>query len=116
VLSDICSRKARVLKYESTYFPIFLDRAILTVEEDDKVTLETVKEKDTDEKVVEELKRQLQPKRALTHDDDGNADEMLGEVENWDLSVQHAGRQHVCKTVGMCKSGHDNQPFQEWDP
>ena len=35
---------------------------------------------------MEELKRQLQPKRARTHDA-GDAHEMLAEVDNWDLSV-----------------------------
>jgi hypothetical protein len=31
------------------------------------------------------LKRQLHPKRARTHDDAGDAHEMLAEVDNWDL-------------------------------
>ena len=53
-----------------------------------KVALEEEKEMDTTEKVVEELKRQLQPKRVHTHDDAGDAHEMLTEVDNWDLSVQ----------------------------
>ena len=52
----------------------------------DKVALESEKEKDTTEKEVEELKRQLQPKRAHTHDA-GDDREMLAEVDNWDLSV-----------------------------
>ena len=34
---------------------------------------------------MEELKRQLQPKRARTDDDPGDAHEILAEVENWDL-------------------------------
>jgi hypothetical protein len=38
-----------------------------------KFVLETEKERDTSEKVVEELKRQLQPKRAHTDDDAGDA-------------------------------------------
>ena len=45
------------------------------------------KEKDTAEKAVEELNQQLQPKRARTHDDAGDAHEMLAEDDNWDLSV-----------------------------
>ncbi len=51
-----------------------------------KVALEAEKEKDD---AVEELKRQLQPKRARTHGDagDADADEMLAEVDNWELSV-----------------------------
>ena len=34
---------------------------------------------------MEELKRQLQPKRARTDDDAGDAHEQLAEVDNWDL-------------------------------
>ena len=45
----------------------------------------TEKEKDTAEKTVEELKRQLQPKRARTDDDAGDAHQVIAEVENWDL-------------------------------
>jgi hypothetical protein len=45
------------------------------------------KEKDTGEKEDEELKRQLQSKRAHTHDDAGDAHEMLGEFDHGDLSV-----------------------------
>jgi hypothetical protein len=41
--------------------------------------------KDAVEKTVEELKRQLQPKRARTDDDAANAHEMLAEVDDWDL-------------------------------
>ena len=53
-----------------------------------KSALETEKEKDIVEKAVEELKRQLQPKGAHTHDD-GDTHEMIVEVDNWDLSVHH---------------------------
>ncbi len=34
---------------------------------------------------MEELKRQLQPKRERTDDDAGDAHEMISEVDNWDL-------------------------------
>ncbi len=47
-----------------------------------KVALEADKKKDAAEKAVEELKRQLQPKRARTDDD---VHEMLAEVDDWDL-------------------------------
>jgi hypothetical protein len=50
-----------------------------------KFPLDAEKERDADEKAVEELKRQLQPKRARTDDDAGDAHEMLAEVDNWDL-------------------------------
>jgi hypothetical protein len=50
-----------------------------------KVVLEEEKKRDTDEKAMEELKRQIQPKRGLTDDDAGDPHEMLTEVDNWDL-------------------------------
>ncbi len=56
-----------------------------------KSDLEVEKEKDAAEKLlseVEELKRQLQPKRVRAHDD-GDAHEMFAGVDNWDLSVHH---------------------------
>jgi hypothetical protein len=42
-----------------------------------KVALEAEKEKDAVEKAVEELKRQLQPKRAHTDNDAGDAQDLL---------------------------------------
>ena len=67
-----------------------------------KVSLETEQEKDTAEKSMEELKRQMQPKRARTHD---NAGEILAEVDNnWDLIVHRRETTRV-KNVVMCKSG-----------
>jgi hypothetical protein len=39
-------------------------------------------EKDAPEKAVKELKRQIQPKRTPTHDDSGDAHEMLEEVDD----------------------------------
>jgi hypothetical protein len=50
-----------------------------------KLALEVEKERDAAEKAVEELKRQLQPKRPHTDDDAGDAHEVVAEVENWDL-------------------------------
>jgi predicted ribosome quality control (RQC) complex YloA/Tae2 family protein len=49
------------------------------------LALETEKERDTAEKTVEELKRQLQPKRSRTDDDADDVHEMITEVDNWDL-------------------------------
>ena len=59
-----------------------------------RLTLEAEKEKDAAEKAVDELKRQLQPKRTRTHDA-GDAHEMIAEVDNWDLSVQRREATHV---------------------
>ncbi len=50
-----------------------------------KLPLEAEKERDAAEKLVEELKRQLQPKRPRTDDDAGDAHEMIVNVDNWDL-------------------------------
>jgi hypothetical protein len=50
-----------------------------------ELALEAEKKRDAAEKAVEEMKRQLQPKRARTDDDAGDAHEMLAEVHNWDL-------------------------------
>ncbi len=50
-----------------------------------KLALEAEKERDAAGKAVEEMKRQLQPKRARTDDDAGDAHERLAEVDNWDL-------------------------------
>ena len=55
-----------------------LERANARAKTANKVALETEKEKDDAEKAVEELKRQLQPKRARTDDDAGDAHEQQG--------------------------------------
>ncbi len=54
------------------------------------------KEKDASEKAVEELKRQLQPKRKRTHDDVGDH-EIFAEVDNWDLSTTYVSPQQPWK-------------------
>ena len=51
-----------------------------------KVPLEPEKEKDAAEKAVEELKRQLHPKRARIDDDAGDAHDLLATLDNCDLS------------------------------
>jgi hypothetical protein len=55
------------------------------VEDANKLALEVEKERDGTEKALEELKRQLQPKREHTDDDAGDAHEMIAEVDDWDL-------------------------------
>jgi hypothetical protein len=49
-----------------------LEQAKARAKTANKVALETEKEKDAADKAVEELKRQLQPKRARTDDDAGH--------------------------------------------
>ena len=63
-----------------------LDQANARAKTANKVALEADKEKDAAEKAVEELKRQLQPKRARTDDEAGDAHDLLAEFDNCDLS------------------------------
>ncbi len=58
-----------------------LQQAKSRAEAANKLVLEAKEERDAAEKAVEELKRQLQPKRASTDDDAGDAHEVLAEVE-----------------------------------
>ena len=62
-----------------------LEQAKARAKTANKLALEAEKERDAAEKAVEDLKRQLQPKRARTDDDAGDAHEKLAEVDNWDL-------------------------------
>ncbi len=81
-----------------------LEKAKARAKTASKVALEAEKEKDAAEKTLEELKRQLQPKRARTDDDVGDAHDLLAEFDNCDLS-DHAGRERACKSVATCKPG-----------
>ena len=66
-----------------------LEQAKARAKTTNKVALEAEKEKDAADKAVEELKRQLQPKRARTDDDAGDAHHLLAEFDNWDLRDHH---------------------------
>ena len=52
-----------------------------------KAALEAEKERDElhNQIEIEQIEEQLHPKRARTHDAAGDAHEVIGEVENWDL-------------------------------
>ncbi len=87
-----------------------------------KVALEAEKEKDAAEKAVEELKRQLQPKRVHTDDDAGDAHDLLAEFDNCDLSdhrregtrVQNRRNVQVgCKTVTRVQNRRNVQKAVE---
>jgi hypothetical protein len=54
-------------------------------EEVNKASLEEEKERDELHNQVEQIEEQLHPKRVHTHDDDGDAHEILAEVDHWDL-------------------------------
>ena len=60
-----------------------------------KLALEAEKERDAAEKAVEELKRQLPPKRPRTDDDAGDAHDLLAEFDNCDLSDHRRERTRV---------------------
>ena len=53
--------------------------------ESNTVTLEAEKERDELHNQIHQIEEQLQPKRARTDDDAGDAHEKLAEVDNWDL-------------------------------
>jgi hypothetical protein len=74
-----------------------------------KVALEEEKEKDTAEKEVEELKRQLQPKRTRSDADAGDAHEILAEVDNWDLRDHHREGTRVQNRRNVQVGSHINQ-------
>jgi hypothetical protein len=80
-----------------------------------KIALEVEKEKDGVEQAVEELKRQMQPKRTHTHDDGGDAHEVLTEVDNWDLSVHRREVTCVHNRRNVEVGSHENQPTPHTD-
>ncbi len=74
-----------------------------------KVVLEAQKEKDTAEKAVEELKRQLQPKRTRTDDDTGDAHDLLTEFDDCDLSDHLREGTRVQNRRNVQVGSRDNQ-------
>ncbi len=53
-----------------------------------KTALEAEKERDELHNQIEQIEQRLHPKRARSHEDgDGDAHEMLPEVDDWDLRV-----------------------------
>jgi hypothetical protein len=74
-----------------------------------KVALETEKENDAVEKAVEELKRQLQPKRARTDDDAGDAHDLITEFDNCDLSDHLREGTRVQNRRNVQVGSRDNQ-------
>ena len=87
-----------------------LEQAKARAKTANKVALEAEKEKDAAEKEVEELKRQLQPKRARTHDDAGDAHQVLAEVDNWDLSVHRREATRVQNRRNVQVGSRENEP------
>jgi hypothetical protein len=74
-----------------------------------KLALEAEKEKDAVEKTVEELKRQIQPKRSPTHDTSDDH-EMIAEVDNGDLSVHRQEATRVQNRRNVALGSLHDQP------
>jgi hypothetical protein len=86
-----------------------LEQAKARAKTANKVALEAQKEKDAAEKAVEELKRQLQPKRARTDDDAGDAHDLLAEFDNCDLSDHRREGTRVQNRRNVLVGSRDNQ-------
>jgi predicted transcriptional regulator len=54
-----------------------------------KAALEVEKQRDELHTQIEEIEEELQPKRTHSDADDGDAHEILTEVDNWDLRDHH---------------------------
>jgi hypothetical protein len=74
-----------------------------------KAALEAEKERDELHSQIQQIEEQLQPKRARTNDDAGDAHEMLADVDNLDLRDhrQQATRVQKCRNVQV--GSRDNQ-------
>ena len=86
-----------------------LEQANARAKTANKVALEAEKEKDAAEKAVEELKRQLQPKRPRTDDDAGDAHDLLAEFDNWDLRDHRREGTRVQNRRNVQVGSRDNQ-------
>jgi hypothetical protein len=86
-----------------------LEQAKARAKTANKVVLEAEKERDAAETEVEELKRQLQPKRARTDDAAGDAHEMLANVDNWDLRDHRQQETRVQNRRNVQVGSHQNQ-------
>ncbi len=86
-----------------------LEQANARAKTANKVALEAEKEKDAAEKAVEELKRQLQPKRAPSNADAGDAHEIHAEVDNWDLRDHRREGTRVQNRRNVQVGSRDNQ-------
>ena len=92
-----------------------LEQAKTRAKTANRLALEAEKEKDAAEKAVEELKRQLQPKRAHTDDDAGYAHDMLVEFDNCYLSDHHREGTCVQNRHDVQVGSHDNQQKSRTD-
>ncbi len=74
-----------------------------------KAGLEAEKPRDELHNQIEQIEEQLQPKRARTHADAGDAHEMLAEVDNWDLRDHRREGTRVQNRRNVQVGSRDNQ-------
>ena len=74
-----------------------------------KAGLEAEKQRDELHNQIEQIEEQLQPKKARTHADAGDAHEMLAEVDNWDLRDHHREGTRVQNRRNVQVGSRDNQ-------
>jgi hypothetical protein len=76
-----------------------------------KAALEAEKERDELHNPIEQIEQRLHPKRARSHEDgDGDAHEMLPEVDNWDLRVHRQQATRVQNRRNVQVGSRKNQP------
>jgi hypothetical protein len=92
-----------------------LEQAKVRAKTANKVALEEEKEKDSAEKAVEELQRQLEPKRAHTDEDTGDAHDLLAEFDNCDLSDHRREGTRVQNRRNVQVGSRDNQQKSRTD-
>ncbi len=74
-----------------------------------KVALEAEKAKYELHNQIQQIEEQLQPKRVRTDDDAGDADEILAEVDNWDLRDHRQQATRVQNRSNVQVGSRDNQ-------
>jgi hypothetical protein len=74
-----------------------------------KAAMETEKARDELHSQIQKIEEQLQPKRAHTDDDVGDAHEMLADVDNWDLRDHRQQATRVQNRRNVQVGSRDNQ-------
>jgi len=74
-----------------------------------KAALEAEKARDELHNQIQQIEEQLQPKRARTDDDAGDAHEILAEVDNWDLRDHRQQATRVQNRRDVQVGSRDNQ-------
>ena len=77
-----------------------------------KAALEEEKARDELHNQIEQIEQRLHPKRAHSHDDAGDAHEMIAEVDNWDLRDHRQQGTHVQTRRNVQVGSRKNQEHQ----